>query len=71
MNRNTRCWPYAMLLVLALLFWGYTPVHSSSVYQNASEWAKPELETAAQNGLIPQRLLGQDMTRPAHPGGSL
>jgi hypothetical protein len=65
MNRNARQRPFAMLLIIALLLWGLTPLHADTVYQKASEWAKPELDAAAQNGLIPQRLMGQDMTRPA------
>lgn len=32
--------------------------------QKASEWAKPELELAAQHGLIPAILQGADMTKP-------
>lgn len=32
-------------------------------YSNASPWAKPELDSAAQNGLIPKSLIGADMTK--------
>lgn len=41
---------------------------SSSPYQiyiSASAWAKPEIEKAYNNGLIPQRLLTTDSTKPA------
>lgn len=63
MNKHARQRAFVMLLIVSFLFGGMSSVQSSTVYQNASEWAKPELEAAAQNGLIPQRLLGQDMKR--------
>jgi hypothetical protein len=33
-------------------------------YTNASDWAKPELDDANEKGLIPESMIGADMTRP-------
>ena len=54
MNKHARQRAFVMLLIVSFLFGGMSSVQSSTVYQNAAEWAKPELEAAAQNGLIPQ-----------------
>ena len=44
---------------------GFSNVVSTKVeaYSNASTWAKPELEKAADYGLIPESLKGADMTK--------
>lgn len=65
MKRHTFHRMLIPLIIVGLLLGGVNPVQSTSVYTKATEWAIPELETAGQQGLIPQRLLGQDMTRPA------
>ncbi len=39
-------------------------IGSGSFYSNASDWAKPELKEASNLGLIPDILLGTDMTKP-------
>ncbi len=45
---------------------GFSNIASTKVesYSNASNWAKPELEKAADYGLIPDSLKGTDMTKP-------
>jgi hypothetical protein len=64
MNRNARQRPFAMLLIIALLLWGLTPLHADTVYQKASEWAKPEWIRRAKR-IDSAATPGQDMTRPA------
>lgn len=39
-------------------------IGSGSYYQNVSDWAKPELQEAYDLGLIPDILIGADMTKP-------
>ena len=39
-------------------------IGSGSFYKEASEWAKPELQKADDLGLIPDILVGSDMTKP-------
>lgn len=39
-------------------------IGSGSFYQDVSDWAKPELQTAYDLGLIPDILIGADMTKP-------
>jgi hypothetical protein len=38
--------------------------HGMAAYSNASNWAKAELNKAAEYGLIPESLKGSDMTKP-------
>ncbi|MDP4092775.1 MAG: S-layer homology domain-containing protein [Bacillota bacterium] len=40
------------------------PIGSGSFYKNISDWAKPELQNAYDLGLIPDILVGADMTKP-------
>lgn len=35
----------------------------SSIYSKASDWAKPEIESAHKNGVLPTMLKGKDMTK--------
>ncbi|MDD2495672.1 MAG: S-layer homology domain-containing protein [Tissierellia bacterium] len=48
------------------IYSGFSNIVSTKVesYSNASNWAKPELEKAADYGLIPASLKGADMTKP-------
>lgn len=39
-------------------------IGSGSFYKDVSDWAKPELQTAYDLGLIPDILIGADMTKP-------
>lgn len=42
----------------------YAYFAAGNAWAHASEWASPELERAHEFGLIPERLVGQDLTRP-------
>lgn len=44
----------------------YSNVASTKIdaYTNASAWAKPELDEANEKGLIPESMIGADMTKP-------
>lgn len=48
------------------IYSGFSNIVSSKVesYSDASDWAKPELDKAADYGLIPSSLKGLDMTKP-------
>ncbi len=37
----------------------------NSIYSDASNWAKTEIESAHNNGVLPTMLKGKDMTKPA------
>ena len=63
-----------ILISLVLTVSLFLPVTStiayadSSIYSNASEWAKIEIENANNSGVLPSMLKGKDMTKPATRG---
>ena len=55
------------ILILAIVLSsgpGYIAL-GESLYTKASSWAQPEIQKAADNGLLPVMLKGTDMTKPA------
>jgi len=56
------------LLLIVLLFLSSISVITyadDSIYFDASDWAKKEIENASKNGVLPPMLKGKDMTKPA------
>lgn len=52
------------LCSISSAFFNQLSIGSGSFYKDVSDWAKPELQTAYDLGLIPDILIGADMTKP-------